>query len=716
VSNTEASLCRLPATSAHGFWGFLKDELQPYPGRLSTVVRMVLAATLTMLVIMTLRSPNGAVGIFFSLNISRENPASTIRHGLQTLVAIVLGLIYVLVGVTIFINDSLGHLIFIALSLAIMFFVTRTFKNYSAALGFCFIVVSCLPVWDLPFPVDANVDNNIWLVFSVMLSICITVAVELLFCPRQTEVEEIQKGLDYCLDAVQSLLQLYLEERPVQNVPEAELVKQLARLGTSRFRRFLARSDMDDQSGLQEAEWGTLISVTERLVDTASNLGTPQAPLTHQDKDRLGALQAAIENIRTSIMAAQWPECLGWQFRLKASRALPLLPEMERKLVLLPRLPQKIELPENRFNLKDFNWRQLFLADAFSNADYLHFSVRGMFTGLCCYLFFSSVDWHGLGSSLTTCVITALSTVGSSRQKQVLRFAGAIFGGLVLGLGSQILILPWLDTIFGFTMLFGIVTLIAAWFATSGPRLSFFGVQMALAFYLVMFQSSGMAVSLLTSRDFAMGTLLGLVTMWLIFDRLWAKPAILEMKEAFADNMRYLGQLNQLSIESPSAIGKSDLLREQISGGFDKLTRNADLIVFEVGKHQAEHHYWRARLLELQSSQETLFLVQLALNHYRFHLSVAEWPLSLEQAFRRFNNELVSSWEDLAEQVLQIQAPGLHKQSMRKQLAELRHEAVSYFRAILDENDLHGLEAILDLDEQMVSTTEKLTQEVLNIT
>src|SRR5581483_5788096 len=84
-----------------------------------------------------------------------------------------------------------------------------------------------------------------------------------------------------------------------------------------------------------------------------------------------------------------------------------------------------------------------------------------------------------------TCLLTALSTIGSSRQKQLLRICGAGFGGFVLGMGSQIFVLPYLDSIGGFTILFVCVTALASWVATSSSRLSYLGLQIALAFYLV---------------------------------------------------------------------------------------------------------------------------------------------------------------------------------------------------------------------------------------
>ena len=42
------------------YWEFLKEELTPYPGRAALVARMVMAATLVMIITMTFRLPYGA--------------------------------------------------------------------------------------------------------------------------------------------------------------------------------------------------------------------------------------------------------------------------------------------------------------------------------------------------------------------------------------------------------------------------------------------------------------------------------------------------------------------------------------------------------------------------------------------------------------------------------------------------------------------------------
>ena len=119
----------------------------------------------------------------------------------------------------------------------------------------------------------------------------------------------------------------------------------------------------------------------------------------------------------------------------------------------------------------------LFVApERFVNPEHFKFALKGGLAASLCYIVYNSIAWPGISTAVTTCMLTGLSTIGASRQKQVLRLAGAVVGGCVIGMGSQIFILPHLDSIAGFTLLFVAVTALASWFMTSSPRLSYFGV------------------------------------------------------------------------------------------------------------------------------------------------------------------------------------------------------------------------------------------------
>src|SRR5258708_40067077 len=87
--------------------------------------------------------------------------------------------------------------------------------------------------------------------------------------------------------------------------------------------------------------------------------------------------------------------------------------------------------------------------DALSNPAYLHFAIKGALAGFICYLIFTLSAYQGIYTSVVTCVVCSLSTIGASAQKGILRFAGSAVGG-VLGVIALTCIFPYLDSIAGF--------------------------------------------------------------------------------------------------------------------------------------------------------------------------------------------------------------------------------------------------------------------------
>ena len=73
-------------------------------------------------------------------------------------------------------------------------------------------------------------------------------------------------------------------------------------------------------------------------------------------------------------------------------------------------------------------------------------------------------------------------------------------------------------------------------------RLSYLGVQAALAFYLINLQEFTIQSSLAVARDRMVGVLLGVMCMWLVFDHLWVRNALQEMQDSFARSLRLLAE------------------------------------------------------------------------------------------------------------------------------------------------------------------------------
>jgi uncharacterized membrane protein YccC len=141
-----------------------------------------------------------------------------------------------------------------------------------------------------------------------------------------------------------------------------------------------------------------------------------------------------------------------------------------------------------------------------------------------------------------------------------------LVGGFVIGMGAQVFILPYIDSIAGFTVLFAAAISIGAWFATSSPRLSYFGVQVSVAFCLINLQEFRFQTSLAVARDRVIGVLLGLFIMWLFFDHLWSTPAGVEMERTLVSALRLLAKLARRpdSTDLRKEIESSYALRESL--------------------------------------------------------------------------------------------------------------------------------------------------------
>ena len=105
------------------FWGFLKNELSPYPGRAWTVGRVVISATIVMVVVMTFQIPYGFLGAIYTMLLSRENPTVTLRSGVRTIISYVIASIYTVLGVMTMIDDPLTHFLWITISLFLAFYL-----------------------------------------------------------------------------------------------------------------------------------------------------------------------------------------------------------------------------------------------------------------------------------------------------------------------------------------------------------------------------------------------------------------------------------------------------------------------------------------------------------------------------------------------------------------------------------------------------------------
>jgi multidrug resistance protein MdtO len=566
---------------------------------MALVVRMMVAATLVMIVSMTFKLPQGAYGAVYALTLSRESPRATISAVKVVVVAFAIAAAWELNGAIFFTNEPVLRFGWLILTFFLMFYCLSALTNYTAAVRFGYLVIITTPLWDRHLSAETRVEQTLWAVWTLTVASLITVFVELIYA-EFNRGSDLIKPISERLSCVENALLAYAHSRPVPQAAEKGLTR-FAMAGMSRLRRTLQRSSYPSE---HREQMGAVLTIVGRMVDIAANLMHLGITVTGIDRQRMLGLVENIASIRTDLEAGRAPANIQFD-KDRAMSSVPLLREMGKTVALIPDVFLGCE------SLKAYGpppaadepRAGLFRPDALSNADHIKFALKGGLAASLCYVIYNVIDWPGISTAVTTCFLTAQSTIGSSRQKQLLRIAGAIVGGLILGFGAQIFILPHLDSIAEFTVLFLAVTFIAAWFATSSPRLSYFGIQIAVAWYLINLQEFKIQTSLGVARDRVFGIFLGLMVMWLIFDQLWGAPAGVEMRRAFISNVRLLAQFirEPLSNDVGKSIDRNYALRETINAGFDKARFLADGVLLEFGPSRQPDLALRSRIRQWQT-------------------------------------------------------------------------------------------------------------------
>ncbi len=635
------------------FWNFIKQELTPYPGRTWIVGRITISATIFMVLVMTFRIPSGFLGAIFTLLLSRENPTATFRAGLRIILIFLVGSVYTAFTVRMLIDDPLTHFLWVAFSIFLSFYVLRI-VDYGTAGPLGFMVLGAIPLWDeTTLNLNTKMENTLWLAGVVILAVVVTVAVEYIF-RRVHPTTDLTEGIEIRLQTVETVLRSAASDR----VLDSEWQKKLAlysTVGTSRLRRLILRSEYSSHF---KAQTGTAIALVGRLVDIAASfqLTVSERREVMHDADRQRSVRLAdeVEKLRDALMQQRIPEEIK-QSSEDDSASFPFLAMMERTAALIPQSFSGSESVDTFIAapLDDPGAAPLFVADAFSNPAHVYFALRGTLAALICYITYTAINWPGLSTSVVTCFITALSTIGSSRQKQVLRLSGTFIGGIIFGMGAQVFVLPYLDGITGFTVLFAVVTAISAWISTASARLSYLGVQLALAFYLINLQEFTIQTSLSIARDRVFGVLLGLVSMGVFFDLLWTKNAVSEMQSVFASNLEMFAELAEQLLEKDQvkAIRRIRQLRDQINEGFQAVTAQSDAVLLEFGPSRQQKLQIRKNILRWQPAIRTLLLVQITSVQYLVKNPLTDLPEPIAEAGVEFEQDIAQVMRAMASEV-----------------------------------------------------------------
>jgi multidrug resistance protein MdtO len=247
---------------------------------------------------------------------------------------------------------------------------------------------------------------------------------------------------------------------------------------------------------------------------------------------------------------------------------------------------------------------------------------------------------------------------------------------------------------------------------TSSPRLSYMGIQVALAFYLINLSEFKMQTSLEVARDRVVGILLGLFIMWLVFDQIWGSPAAAEIRKTFISNLRLLAQFARepLSKNQRTAIARSITLGEVINGNFDQVRALADGVLLEFGPSRAQDLALRSRIRQWQPQLRTLFLMQIALRKYRVQLPGFELPEPVLAAQQELDYKSAKLLDDMADHLEGKAFRG--EDNLEDSFEQLKQTAQTWSSEGSQQSLAAQLQTFLTLSRNSASLTMSLSKEI----
>jgi multidrug resistance protein MdtO len=546
------------------------------------------------------------------------------------------------------------------------------------------------------------VEGTLWPIVIIAVGTGATVLTEALYRIFDRS-DPLITFVDDLLLAVQQVVESLAAHRVLPE-PVLARVLQYQMIGTGRLRMTLQRQGVDPTRRAQRA---ALISLAGRLIGLAANFERTLPQPGDDDAIRLRALSARLGVIRTELRGSGVISASPLLLEGPPSSGFPMLQEMERTVALIPEVFQRDEIVDGSRNAPAQDWwRGLLLPDAFQNPEYLRFAFAGCLAASVCYVLYNALDWPGIFPSVLTCIVTALGTVGSSLQAQLLRLAGFVVGGLVLGISAQIFILPGIDSIFGFALFFAAGTAIAAWFATSSPRLSFFGVQIALAFYFVNLQDFKFQTDLTVARDKVIGVFLGILAMGFIFDRFGTRSDKEQLQKLLVRNVQMLAQLGVCPVVRDKAIAVSQIirLRSQINDNFASLESQTDAARFEFEfRHRREEDVAECeRIQRAQPELRSIYLLELSLLSHRGRREIdSELTQQQNQALDHFLNEF-------SDELMHVAAWIGHEEAAP---ARIPDDSIRLLQKSFEGHSSPNSLAITDICQKMVSSLLMLRNE-----
>lgn len=570
---------------------WLRRELALTPGREAMTLRLVIGVVAVVLVSMAIQTPLTAFSAYMVFFVTKENPVVTTI----TAIALVLGAtvavtVSILLSIVTFDAPAL-RIPCMAATILVAMFLSRITVVGPLLFAIGFVLALTQSTMDTIPDAEHLVRSFLWLWVVVVFPMPITVVVNRLVLaadPWRSLRRSLTRRTASAVAALHRALGPGVavgRHRPEHQgeettQPDAALLDDATRGSTALFAQLKFAALIHPHVRRRQVSLAAAIVASERLLVASAALGLRDGHLLSSvDRRRAEDLAGALTRLQASLSGAESePDGRG------ASDDLATLPELRDLNRAADALRESLAREDDSGAppVKEER-KSLFVPDAFTNPDHLRFAIKVTIAAMSCYIIYTGLNWPGIRTAFITCWFIALENMGATIRKGFLRLVGCAIGGL-LGFLSIMYLVPRMESIVSLALLAAAGTAIAGWVAAGTDRISYAGLQIALAFFLCIFQGFAPDTQFHTIRDRVVGIVLGIVVSSVVFRFLWPERASDRLRATLARAFRALARLAlvpAVGASLPEETRRAETLRRAIGKDLDEARHLAELSAFE---------------------------------------------------------------------------------------------------------------------------------------
>jgi multidrug resistance protein MdtO len=599
-----------------GLFGILWSELKPYPGRDLAALRMAIACTAMVLISNTFRLPLQDVLPFLVLFTAKEETITTTITAVLALFAITIA-----VGASLLVFKCTGNrpefrIPGMAAEIFVGMYLFRILSIGPVGFILAFIVSVAQSIVDLyPTPEDA-VHEFLWVWVAVALGAGLGWLANLVLFPVPARRVLQREFVDSWQKIALALTEI-MEGSPAAG---RRSLRPLVKRGPVRLLKLLKLSLIEAHDlRPKQTELTRLILAldkTARLLFSYSARPSSPDSISSADNLILSRLREKAEYLQAKFVDGsvlfdgderELPPAAAVarndEQRVDNSGTLQLV-EAERTLEDLAAAPDGTPAKKTQPGAK----KSLFVADAFTNPKHIQFALKVTLAGMIGYIFYTASDYFGIHTVYYTPLIIALGSTGATIHKGVLRIVGCVIGG-GLGLICTIWVIPRFETLGMYLLIVFCLHALAAWIAFGSERISYMGLQIALAFDLGVLSDYGPPTKIDPIRDRFIGIVLGICIISIVFSLVWPEDARSFVRQKLAGCLRSIARLLRLD-SSPGSNPQRQQLELEIASRLSEANTFEEQAAFEALVYGKEDRN-EAELNHTTSAAEELYAASL---------------------------------------------------------------------------------------------------------